>query len=67
MIPPGVSHLHLVCVCVRVYLGFSDEGPQLSALSPLLCPVVEVTGFRDAPPHGGAVVFKFDITRGVES
>lgn len=35
-------------------------------MSPVLCPVVEVTRFWDAPPHGGAVVFKLDITRGVE-
>ncbi len=53
--------------CVFVYLVFPYEGPQLPAVSPSLSSVVEVTGFRDAPPHGGTVVLKLDITWRVEA
>lgn len=31
-------------------------------MPPALSPVVKVTGFRDASPHGGAVVLKLYVT-----
>ncbi len=67
------SHVY-VCVCTPVlcvvrymhvffaYLVFSYKRPKLPTVSSPLCSVVKVTGFGDAPPHVGAVVFKLDIT-----
>lgn len=52
---------------IFAYLVFSDEGPQLPAVPSALSPIVKITGFRDAPPHGGTVVLKLHITRRVKA
>ena len=56
--------LTMSCLGLRmfVYLVLSYKGPQLPAVFPPLRSVVQVTGLRDAPPHGGAVVLKLNIT-----
>lgn len=43
-------------------LVFSYKGPQFFALSPSFSSVVEVTGFRNAPPDGGTIVLERHIT-----
>lgn len=43
-------------------LVFSYKGPQFFALSSSFSSVVEVTGFRNAPPDGGTIVLERHIT-----
>lgn len=59
----GSLHLHKL----NSHLVFSYKGPQFSALSSSFSSVVEVTGFRNAPPDGGTIFLEHHVTWRFES